>query len=172
MTLYAIGERQPTIDPAAFVHPDAIIIGDVHLGPEASVWPGAVLRGDHGSIYVGAGSSVQDGSVVHCTATWDTVIGQGCVIGHLVHLEGCTVQDDALVGSGAVVLQGCIVGSGALVGASALVAPGTHVPPGKSAMGVPARILDKPADAELIRQAADTYRKNTHWYAATLRRLD
>ena len=106
MTLYAIGERQPTIDPAAFVHPDAIIIGDVHLGPEASVWPGAVLRGDHGSIYVGAGSSVQDGSVVHCTATWDTVIGQGCVIGHLVHLEGCTVQDDALVGSGAVVLQG------------------------------------------------------------------
>lgn len=172
MTLYAIDDREPRIDPSAFVHPDAVIIGDVRIGPEASIWPGAVLRGDHGTIHVGAASSVQDGSVVHCSKQWDTVIGDRCVVGHLVHLEGCTIGDDCLIGSGAVVLQGVRIDSGALVAAQSMLTPGTHVPAGTTAMGVPAKISDRPADAELIAHGVETYRHNAHWYAAKLRRLD
>ncbi len=97
MPLYALGERRPTIDPTAFVHPDAVVIGDVTIGPEASIWPTAVLRGDHGAIRVGAQTSVQDGTIVHCTGTLDTVIGDRCVVGHNVHLEGCTIADDCLI---------------------------------------------------------------------------
>ena len=161
MTLYALGDREPTIDPTAFVHPDAVVIGDVRIGPESSVWPSAVLRGDHGTIYIGAGTSVQDGSVVHCTREWDTTIGDGCRIGN-----------DTLIGSGSVVLQGVIVGDGALVAAQALLTPGVHVPALHTAMGVPAKVSDRHPDATLIANAVETYRRNAHWYAADLRCLD
>src|SRR5881227_2301961 len=97
--VYALGERVPVIDPSAFVHPDAVVIGMVHIGSEATVWPGAVLRGDFGQIYVGARTSVQDGTVVHATPDLPTRIGAGCVVGHIAHLEGCTIEDGALVGS-------------------------------------------------------------------------
>ncbi len=172
MPLYALGEREPSIDPTAFVHPDAVIIGDVTIGPEATVWPSAVLRGDHGSIRVGAQTSVQDGTVVHCTATLDTVIGARCVVGHRVHLEGCTIEDDCLIGSGSVVLHRAVVRSGALVGAQALVTNGTEVPPLAMALGVPAKILRdrlRPGDHD---DAVAVYVHNAHWYNADLRRLD
>jgi carbonic anhydrase/acetyltransferase-like protein (isoleucine patch superfamily) len=87
------------------VHPDAVIIGNVTLGPESSVWPGAVLRGDGAAITIGARSSIQDGSVLHVTPVHPTTVGAECVIGHLVHLEGCTIEDGSLVGSRRVVLQ-------------------------------------------------------------------
>ena len=96
MAVYALGERMPTIHPDAFVHPDAVVIGAVALGPEATVWPGAVLRGDYGSISVGARTSIQDGAVIHATSELATVIGADCVIGHLAHLEGCVVEDGCL----------------------------------------------------------------------------
>ena len=105
MPLYAFGDAVPTIDATAYVHPDAVIIGNVIVGPEASIWPCAVLRGDDGTIRIGARTSVQDGSVLHCTAELDTVVGAEVVIGHMVHLEGCIVEDRALVGNGAVVLH-------------------------------------------------------------------
>ena len=159
MPVYALGADVPSIHQDAWVHPDAVLIGRVELGPEASVWPGAVLRADGGRILVGARTSVQDGVVVHVGSDLDTVIGAGCVIGHVAHLEGCTVGDGALVGSGSVLLQrvevgagcvvghlahleGCTVGDGALigsgsvllqrvlVGAGALVAAGAVLPPG------------------------------------------
>ena len=110
--------RPPTIDPTAFVHPEAVIIGDVTIGAQSSVWPTAVLRGDHGAI--------RDRSEVtrfrtarSCTApgTLDTLVGDRCVVGHNVHLEGCTIEDDCLIGSGSVVLHRVVVRSGALVGA-------------------------------------------------------
>lgn len=172
MALYALGDRVPVVDSSAFVHPDAVIIGAVTIGPESSVWPSAVLRGDHGVITVGARTSIQDGAVVHCSASWDTVVGSGCTIGHLAHLEGCTIEDDALVGSGAIVLQEARIGSGAVVAAAAMVAPRTQVPAGALARGVPARITEGAADPELIAHAARTYAHNAHWYAADLRRLD
>lgn len=172
MARYAIADREPTIDPSAFIHPDAVIIGDVTIGAEASIWPGAVLRGDHGRIIVGAGTSVQDGTVIHCTAQWDTVIADRCVIGHRVHLEGCTIGAGSLIGSGSVVLQGVTVGEGALIAAQALVAPGTVVPDRHQARGVPARIVDTPPDPQMIASAVDIYIRNSHWYRAEMRRLD
>ena len=96
MPVYALGDRTPSIDPDAYVHPEATLIGDVHLAPGATVWPGAVLRGDYGTITVGARTSVQDGTVVHATSDKATTIGADCVVGHLAHLEGCTVEDRAV----------------------------------------------------------------------------
>ena len=172
MPLYAIGDRSPTIDPAAFVHPEAVIIGDVRIGPESTVWPGAVLRGDHGSIIVGARTSVQDGAIIHCTADLDTVIGDDCTIGHGAHLEGCTVEDQCLIGSGSVVLHRVVVRSGALVGAAALVTNDTEVPAAAMALGVPAKIRPNAVPAGANLRSAAVYVHNAHWYNAALKRLD
>ncbi len=172
MPIYAIGNRTPTIDPAAFVHPDAVVIGDVTIGAEATVWPGAVLRGDYGSIRIGAATSVQDGTVVHATDDLDTVIGDRCVVGHLAHLEGCTVNDGALVGSGSVVLHRARVGSGATVGANAVVTNNMAVPPGALAVGAPAVIKEGRSSAEGIELAASLYVENGKRYRDELRRLD
>ena len=172
MPIYALGDLTPDISPGAFVHPDAVVIGAVSIGPESTVWPSAVLRGDHGRITIGAQTSVQDGAVVHCTAELDTVIGDRCTIGHQAHLEGCTLGNGSLVGSGAAVLHRAVIGAGALVAAQALVSPGTHVPPGALARGVPARITEGGADSALLEHAVETYVRNAHWYAADLRRLD
>ena len=172
MPIYALGELVPEIAPSAFVHPDAVIIGRVTIGPESTVWPAAVLRGDHGAIVVGAQTSIQDGAVVHCTAELDTRIGDRCTVGHLAHLEGCTMEAGSLVGSGATVLHRAVIGSGGLVAAAALVSPGTVVPAGALARGVPARITEGGADPALLEHAASTYVRNAHWYAAELRRLD
>ncbi len=172
MPIYAIGDFEPTIASDAFVHPEAVIIGRVTIGSESTVWPSAVLRGDHGSITVGDRTSIQDGAVIHCTADLDTSIGSDCTVGHLAHLEGCTIDDGALVGSGATVLHRARIGSGALVAAQALVPPGTQIPAGALARGVPARIVEDAADADLLRHAVTTYVHNAHWYAAQLRRID
>jgi carbonic anhydrase/acetyltransferase-like protein (isoleucine patch superfamily) len=170
--VYALGERTPRIDPTAFVHPDAVIIGDVTIGPESSVWPTAVLRGDHGSVVIGAQTSIQDGTVIHCTRDLPTVIGDRCVVGHNAHLEGCTVEDDCLVGSGSVVLHRAVVRHGSLVGAGALVPNGTEVPTGSMALGVPCAIRPDTVAEGSFAHAVATYVHNGHWYRAQLRRLD
>ena len=172
MPVYALGERTPTIHPSAFVHPDAVIIGDVTVGPESSIWPTAVLRGDHGRVVVGAQTSVQDGTVVHCTSTLDTLIGDRCVIGHNAHLEGCTIADDSLVGSGSVVLHRAVVGPCALVGAGAVVGNDKVVPPHARALGVPAAITPDVIADGAFDDAVAIYVRNAHWYNADLRRLD
>lgn len=172
MALYALGDRSPSIHPWAFVHPDAVVIGNVHVGPESSVWPTAVLRADFGAIRVGAQSSVQDGTIVHCTSRLDTVIGDRCVIGHNVHLEGCTIEDDCLIGSGSVVLHEVTVRSGALVGAQALVPNRTEIPPRAMALGVPARIKEDAVPPGAFDDAVAIYVRNAHRYNAELRRLD
>src|SRR5580658_7932693 len=130
MALFALGSLVPTIDAEAFVHPEAVIIGAVTLGADSTVWPGAVLRGDYGEISVGARTSIQDGSVVHAGPGFPTQVGDGCVVGHLVHLEGCILEDECLVGSGAVVLHHAVVGTGSTVGAGAVVPNRVNVPPG------------------------------------------
>lgn len=172
MALYALGNREPSIHPTAFVHPDAVLIGDVVVGPESSIWPTAVLRGDHGSIRIGAQTSIQDGTIVHCTSTLDTVIGDRCVIGHNVHLEGCRIHDDSLVGSGSVVLHRAEVGPHALVGAGALVGNGKVVPPHARALGIPAQITEDVIAAGDFSDAVAIYVRNAHWYGAEMRRLD
>jgi carbonic anhydrase/acetyltransferase-like protein (isoleucine patch superfamily) len=172
MPVYALGDRHPAIDPTAFVHPDAVIIGDVRIGAESSIWPTAVLRGDHGAIIVGSQTSVQDGTVVHCTRDHDTVIGDRCVIGHNAHLEGCTIHDDSLVGSGSIVLHRAQVGPRALVGAGALVGNDKVVPSGARALGIPAVITSDVVSEGDFDDPVAIYVHNAHWYAAELRRLD
>ena len=172
MAIYAIGEIVPTIDDSAFVHPDAVLIGDVVVGPEASIWPGAVLRGDNNTIRVGAQTSVQDGTIVHCTTELPTVIGARCVVGHNAHLEGCVVNDDALVGSGSIVLHRAVVESWSLVGAGALVPNGMVVPSRAMALGVPARIRADRVTDEMVTSGVAMYLAKARDYPRMLRRLD
>ena len=172
MAIYEIDGTAPRIDPAAYIHPDAVVIGDVTIGPESTVWPGAVLRGDYGTITIGARTSVQDGTVIHATAENATTVGDGCVIGHLVHLEGCTLEASSLVGSGSVVLHNAVVGTGATVGANAVVTNNMIVPAGALAVGIPATIKEGKSSLVAIEMAAALYVWNGKRYATTLVRLD
>ncbi len=172
MPIYALGDDEPDIHPTAFVHPDAVVIGRVRIGAEASVWPCAVLRGDHGTIEVGARTSVQDGTVVHTTREWPTIIGADCVVGHNAHLEGCVVADRCLIGSGSVVLNRARVGAGAVVAAAALVPEGFQVPPGALVAGVPAVVKKTGMPADLVDYSVKTYIETARAHRAGLRRLD
>ena len=172
MAIYALGDMAPRIDPHAYVHPDAAVIGDVTLGPDTTVWPTAVLRGDYGAIVVGARTSIQDGSVLHAGPGFPTTVGNGCVVGHLVHLEGCTLEDECLIGSGAVVLHHAVIGCGATVGAGAVVPRKMLVPTGALAVGIPAVVKPGASRLEMIRIAAAEYVKNGDRYRTELRRLD
>jgi carbonic anhydrase/acetyltransferase-like protein (isoleucine patch superfamily) len=173
MAVYALGDLVPQIDPTAFVHPDATVIGNVTIGAESSIWPQAVLRGDYGSITIGARTSIQDGSVIHTTERHPTSIGDDCVIGHLVHIECCTIEDRALVGSGSIVLHRVIVRSEAVVGANAVVPNDMEVPSRAMALGVPAKLRLDVVDAEaLIARGARNYVRNGARYREELRRID
>jgi carbonic anhydrase/acetyltransferase-like protein (isoleucine patch superfamily) len=172
MAIYALGSDTPDIHDTAFVHPDAVVIGRVCVGPESSVWPCAVLRGDYGQITIGSRTSIQDGSVIHATAAHSTVVGTGCVIGHLAHLEGCSVEDDCLIGSGAIVLHRVVVRSGALVGAGAVVPNDMEVPARAMALGVPARIRPDAVAEKAFADAVERYVANGQRYRCELRRLD
>ena len=172
MPVYALGEHVPDIASGAYVHPDAVVIGAVSVGAGSSVWPSAVLRGDFGRITIGERTSVQDGVVIHATAEDDTLVGSGCVIGHLAHLEGCVIEDGALVGAGSVVLKAARVGAGALVAAGAVVTPGTQVPARAMARGVPAVVvLDAVAEGAFA-GSASRYVDAAERYRRELRRLD
>lgn len=132
--------KRPKIAASAFIAPTAVLIGDVEVGEESSIWFGAVLRGDNGPIRVGARSSVQDNSIMHVSEGNATVVGDDCTIGHAVTLEDCTIENGALVGSNTVVLNGAVVGGKALVGAGSVVAANAKIPPRVVAAGAPAQI--------------------------------
>ena len=173
MPIYALGDLTPEIHPDAYIHPDAIIIGHVVIGAESTVWPGAVLRGDNGGILIGARTSIQDGTVIHCIPTRPTIVGDDCVIGHIVHLEGCTIEDGALVGNGAVVLHDAIVRSGAIVGSNAVVSNRTEVPSDHMALGIPATMRPATDSAKFSMSiAAADYVARGKFYRDSLRRLD
>jgi carbonic anhydrase/acetyltransferase-like protein (isoleucine patch superfamily) len=175
VAIYALGAAVPNIDPTAYVHPDATVIGEVTIGPESSIWPGAVLRADHGQIIIGARTSIQDGSVLHTTEQWPTIVGDECVVGHLVHLEGCTVANRVLVGSGSIMLNRSGAETRSVVGAAALVAEDMTVPTGHLALGVPAKIRAMPDPGvvdDWITYGVDWYCENAARFAKELRRLD
>jgi len=169
--IYALDDDEPEIDELAYVAPDAVVIGRVTIGPEASVWPGAVLRGDHGTITVGARTSVQDGTVVHCTARYPTVIGDDCVVGHNAHLEGCVIEPGCLIGSGSVTLNRVVVGTGSIVAAGAVLAEGFVVPAGSLVAGVPATVKRSGVDATWTEAAVKTYIETARHHKNGLRRL-
>jgi gamma-carbonic anhydrase len=141
--------KTPVIAPDAFVAPGAVVLGDVELGPRASVWYGCVLRGDINWIKVGARSNIQDGTVCHVAHRGNGVlVGQDVVVGHRVILHSCIIEDRVLVGMGSVVMDRARVGAGALVAAGSVVPPGMQVPPGMMVSGVPAKVRREVTEAE------------------------
>ncbi len=172
MPRYALGDSEPDIHPDAYVHPDAVVIGNVTIGAEASVWPTAVLRGDDGRIVVGARSSIQDGSIIHCTAWQPTIIGDEVTVGHNVHIEGATIGNRALISSGSVVLDGATVGEGAVVAAGAVVSPNAQIPPRRMVLGVPARVREgHEVPVGTTDYAVQSYIERGKRFRAELRRL-
>ena len=156
---------EPRIHPTAFVAPTAAVMGDVELGEEASVWYGAVLRGDTDRIRVGARSNLQDGTIIHVDEGVPCRVGDRVGVGHRVILHGCTVEDDCLIGMGSISLNGAVVGRGSFVGAGALIPEGMEVPPGMLVMGMPARIV-RAVDERLATRIAHTWQH----YVAQARR--
>jgi carbonic anhydrase/acetyltransferase-like protein (isoleucine patch superfamily) len=135
------------IHPTAFIAPTAVVLGDVTLGPRASVWYQAVLRGDMAAIIIGEATNLQDGTIVHVDEGKPAVIGARVGVGHRAILHGCTVEDDCLIGMGSVLLNGVRIGTGSVVGAGAVVLEGVQVPPGSLVVGVPARVVGTVDDA-------------------------
>jgi carbonic anhydrase/acetyltransferase-like protein (isoleucine patch superfamily) len=172
MAVYALGDLIPQIHPDAYVHPDATVIGGVTIGAGSSIWPAAVLRGDYGRIEIGENTSIQDGTVVHATEQWPTLIGARCVVGHNAHLEGCTIGDGCLIGSGSVVLNRARIEPGGGVGAAALVAEDAVVATGHIALGVPARTRPAPELEQWVARASEAYRAMAARYRSELRRID
>ncbi|MCP4437000.1 MAG: gamma carbonic anhydrase family protein [Actinomycetia bacterium] len=171
MPIYALGHQEPEIHPDAYVHPDAVVIGSVTIGARSSVWPGAVLRGDDGEIHVGEDSSVQDGAVLHTTPMWATVLGNHVTVGHNAHLEACTVEDKALIGSGSIVLHNAQIGREAVVGAGAFVGNNKVVPPLAMALGVPATIKPDAVEPGHFDFGVLSYVHRAERYREELRRL-
>jgi carbonic anhydrase/acetyltransferase-like protein (isoleucine patch superfamily) len=146
----------PDIHPTAFVAPTAVIMGDVTLGEESSVWYTAVLRGDMAPIRIGARTNIQDATIVHVDEGVPCTIGDRVGVGHRVILHGCTVADECLIGMGSILLNECVIGTGSVIAAGAVVPEGMEVPPGSLVMGVPGRVV-RPVDAELARRIAGTW---------------
>lgn len=172
VSIYALGSAVPKIHPDAYVHPDAVIIGDVTIGAQSSIWPGAVLRGDDGGIIIGERTSIQDGSVLHTTSFSPTTVGNDCVIGHLVHLEGCIIEDECLIGVGSIVLHRVRVRTGSVVAANCTLLNGAEVPAGALAVGTPAVIKEGRARISDIRDGVKSYIDRTARYQRDLRRID
>lgn len=167
--LQEFGGHRPRLHPTAWAHEGAWLIGDVELGEEATVWPGAVLRGDMGPIRIGARSNVQDGAICHdTTGRSETLVGERVTIGHRAVLHGCVVEDECLVGMGAIVLDNARIGRGSLIGAGAVVPPGRIVPPGSLVLGTPGRVVRPVGEAEraMIEEGWRTYAEMAHRWRA------
>ena len=141
----------PRIAVSAYVDPSAVVIGDVAIGERSSVWPNVSVRGDTGLIRVGEESNIQDNSVLHLDEGVPLVIGDRVTVGHAVVLHGCVIEDESLIGIGAIVLNHACIGKGAVVAAGALVPEGMRVPPGMLVMGVPAKVFRAVTEEETTR---------------------
>ncbi len=147
------------IDPTAYIHPAAVVTGNVTLGARVSVWPTAVIRGDSDSIEIGEGSTVQDGTIVHVDHGVPTKIGKRVAIGHRAIVHGATVEDDCLIAMGAILLNGVHVGAGSIVGAGAVCREGMRIPPNSLVLGIPGRVTRETTEAERdrIRKTVESY---------------
>jgi len=159
MSVYALDTMVPRLGPGAWVADTARVVGDVELGRDASVWFGAVLRGDNALIRVGAGSNVQDGAILHVDPDSALTVGEFVTIGHQAMLHGCTVGDGSLIGIQAIVLNGARIGRGCLIGAGALITEGKEIPDGSVVMGAPGKVVRQldPADMARLRASAEGY---------------
>lgn len=173
MAIYELDGVAPVISPSAWVADSAQVMGRVELGEDASIWFGAVVRGDTDQITVGAGSNIQDASVLHADFGVPLTIGQNVTVGHKVVLHGCTIGDESLIGIGAVVLNGAKIGKNCLVGAGALVTEGKEFPDGSMILGSPAKVVRQltPEQIEGLRQSARHYVQNAQHFRQGLRKL-
>lgn len=168
-TIVELGGVRPTIGNEVWLAPTAVLVGNVHVGDRASIWFGAVLRGDSSRITIGAGTSVQDNAVIHCAHELPTVVGDDVIVGHAAMLEGCVVESGAVVGMGAVVLQRARLGAGSMLAAGAVLSERREIGPGMLAAGVPA-VEKKPLSGSAkgwSESAAAEYQKYRHRYLTT-----
>jgi carbonic anhydrase/acetyltransferase-like protein (isoleucine patch superfamily) len=147
----------PKIHPTAFVAPGAVVLGDVTLGKESSVWFTAVLRGDMAPISIGEHSNIQDGTICHVDDGQPCIVGPRVGVGHRVILHGCKVEEECLIGMGSILLNGVVVGKGSVIAAGAVLKEGMIVPPGSLVMGVPGKVV-RPVDAELAKRIEGTWK--------------
>lgn len=176
MPLYALGSHAPTLpaDDLYWVAPDAQVIGKVEIGEDVGIWFGAVLRGDNEPITLGAGTNIQEGTVIHTDPGKPVTIGQGCTIGHSAIIHGCTIGDNSLIGMGATVLNGAVIGNNCLVGANALVTEAKVFPDNSLIVGAPARAIRTLDEAAIegLKKSAESYVRNWRRFKAELRRID
>jgi carbonic anhydrase/acetyltransferase-like protein (isoleucine patch superfamily) len=173
MAIYSLGDKKPVIPASCYVAEEATIIGDVRLGENVSILPGAVLRGDNEPITIGDGSNVQDNSVLHTDPGCPIDIGKGVTIGHLVMLHGCTIGDGALIGVAAVVLNKSVIGKQSLVGAGAVVTEGKTFPDRAVIFGSPAKAAREVTEDNVtrLRLSAESYVRRGSQYKANLKRI-
>lgn len=172
VTIERFDGHLPQIHDEAFVHASAVLIGQVQIGAQSSVWPNVTLRGDDGPITIGAQTSIQDGTVVHMTEGRSvTTVGNRVTVGHKVILHGCTIEDDCIIGMGSIILDGAVIERGCIVGAGALVPPRKRVRAGSVVVGNPFTLLREctPADHEFIEYSWREYVKRTAQYRAAAR---
>lgn len=162
-TILTVNGHAPTIAPGAYVAPSGVVAGNVEIGEGASVWFSTVVRAERDRIQVGADTNLQDGVVVHADPGFPTRIGQRVTVGHRAVLHGCTVEDDVLVGMGAVILNGATVGQGAVVAAGAVITEGTVIPARTLAVGVPGKVLERPVP-DVPRHNVASYLELAAWY--------
>ena len=174
MAVYRLGETLPSIASTAWVADSAQVIGDVHLGDQASVWFGAVLRGDNTRLHIGCRSNVQDGAIVHSDAGYPVHLGDDVTVGHQAMLHGCTVGDGSLIGIQAVLLNGARIGKGCLVAAGAVVTEGKEVPDGSLIMGAPAKVVRELTPEQLagLLRSAASYVAKAQQFKSGLARID
>ncbi len=151
----------PDVHERAFVHPRASVCGTVRIGAASSVWGGAVIRGDTEQITIGAASNIQDLCMVHADPGVPTTVGDRVTVGHRAILHGCRIDDDVLIGMGAILLNRCHIGTGSIVGAGAVVTEGVVIPPNSLVLGAPARVIRDTTDAERARtrRSGETYQR-------------
>lgn len=134
-------DAKPVVPASAYIHKSAVVQGDVRLGEHASVWPNVVLRADINFIEIGEGSNVQDGAVVHLADAHPVMIGKYVTIGHLAMVHACTIEDECLIGMGAIILDGAVIGRNSIIGAGTLITEGMVVPPGSLVVGAPGKVI-------------------------------
>ncbi len=154
MQLITVDGHSPEIDPSAWVAPGAVVAGQVTLGADVGVWYTAVVRADHDPISIGPGSNLQDGAVMHADPGFPATVGADVTIGHRAVVHGCTVEDECLIGMGAVLLNGCVIGRGSLVAAGAVVSQGVTIPPNSLVAGVPGKVRRETTEEERAFTAA------------------
>lgn len=173
MTIYQLDEHTPQVHPTAFVADSAQVVGRVTLGEGSSVWFNTVIRADNEPMTIGAGSNIQDGSVLHSDTGFPLSVGERVTVGHQVVLHGCTVGDESLIGIGAAVLNGAKIGKHCLVGAGSLVTEGKEFPDGSMILGSPAKVVRQltPEQIDGLRRSAQHYIANAQRFQAGLKKV-